>query len=532
MAVRKFISILIFLFLANFLVIAQVKPSKSQDSLVRSIVAHISKMDPENAEFFPLYSIQLPDILHDLESIHTLPDTTTFLFFSKDSIKSTISIAEIKSKTLALKGIVNRAMQHIDKVLYDAALVKLSIKDTASATRLLEKSIQHNPKYLPSWYELVHIYLLPQKISKAAINLQNAVKQVDTINNAYYSNLFKDLKFQVFQNYLKQIDQLRMAENFSAAFALIEEADQYCKSLKLNYCQDSIQLKVKEAHTGMMKSYLKIARAATMNKKWLLAETYINQARQYQQEQKDFILDKNAVEEHQQLLDVYRKITPDPAIAHHFKQKKDFKRRHNLSKHQEITRIKNVNPHHEPALLRKSPLTFIESDTLYPYLLEQANHLIEAATSRQSLFILDSAMQYANHHKIHIEHSHKEMMVTLVKPGLLENTRKAFFTVWRNEIPKAERVLDSVKIERNHYLLEPDSEVNAVITELENRINEKNCFNHISEFENNVLAALNLCNRKLFLEADDHLMKASNLLKDRNHCKMNDSLFQEIQKKL
>lgn len=476
---RKLLLILL-LFPAWHFVFGQVS-NDSTLKLFQSLSARIEKIDPDDVENIPLYSIQIPELRKEMDSLCKYIQLNEFRPVQTESRKYN-TYNELNDYFNHLSRVVEEKMSTIDLVLYEGALESLGNKDSLLAEQHLRQSIKFNPSYSPSQYKLLRLLVDQNRIGEAEEVFIKALKKIDTTGNIYYTSLWKRAAADVFSGYLRQADHYIITEDFLEAIRQTRLADEFQKKAIIPNSEDSIKTYYTFSHDGMFLGYLKIAQRAINSKKWDLANIYLKKASEYQKQNPEFISSGKL------LAETYENL--DKQYDHNYKSRDEQIKK---IKYKKSSRYKKHHRRHsKPG--RKSAKVKIKP-------------VAELPKADSAIVVLDTA----------------------ARDSIVERIRSAYFLAWKNQLDTARIVLENCKKAAIRFKIDKDTEYKNSIEELEKRILERHCFNVQSSYEIQVNKAISQFNRKNYPEAADALQKARTIYYDPNNCGLNDSLLRYLE---
>lgn len=478
MLIKKFILLFLLLTLPP-LVFGQID-KEAVNQMFAKLSKAIEEIDPEQVEKIPYYSIQIAGIHKDMDSLQLILQKTLFQPIAPEGRKY-ITFSELSGYFKHLERVITEKMSAIDLVFYEGALESLSERDSLTAEKRLRQSIQYNPSYSPSLYALVRLLISRHRIPEAEEFLLKALSKVDTANNIYYAGLWKRASNEVFSGYLRVADLFMKNDDYLSAIQQTANAEALSLKVKIPGGKDSIQAYYSFAHDGMFLGYLRIAQRAIDQKKWDLANIYLEKTTDYQREHKKYILSGN------QLTEAYEQLEKEHLISVKAKEQSlQYQKSKKVSKYRKQKR-KSYNQKKQPQKIQ--PL--------------QA----PAKAMADSVIVMD----------------------TLVRDSVVAKIHSAYFLVWKNQLDTARLILDKCLQDAKNYRFENDREYQNASSELIKRINERYCFSIHSEFDILVSKAFSQINRQNYVDAGEALNKARRLFDDRKDCLLSDSLLNKLE---
>ena len=116
------------------------------------------------------------------------------------------------------------------------------------------------------------------------------------------------------------------------------------------------------------------------------------------------------------------------------------------------------------------------------------------------------------------------LLVTAIKPLILNNLEKACIRVWGNEFDKAKEYADTAKALQTKYWLTNDSIINLAFVDYGTKFHSQQCRYQKDNCEEYYREALININLMRYKEADDYLSKLLKTAKQNRGCDIKDSL--------
>ncbi len=481
------------------------------DSTFRSLQQKIFSIAPDSVTLIPVYYIQLDDIQNQLDQYcNTAPPTV-------DSLLT--GCLRCRARFDSVRTLVVQRMKKIDLVFHDEA-VKLKLNgDSSGAEDLLLRSLQYNPSFAPSSFELVSLLLRPNSAMKAGTYYSRFAPLIDT-TNGYYLNLFRELAEQVLDNLVAQAQILVNSNLTFDALDGVQFADDFQKHFPSPGSDGKINLARKQAHQGMYDSYIYMAQRALHSRKYELADQYFKVARDYQKQHAEFIPSEEAWKTGIAKAEAPR-TEPDP-IKKPVVRKSVHSRWKHKKKH---GRTRYYKP---PAPVVKAPV--LPKDTLVRFYLDRCLFFLKQQDLWSAVSAFDSAFSVNHRIKAMDDKRITDTVTRLVKPVLLDTTRSAYYLTWKNELALSGNILQAATQWQQHFRLMEDPEVREALQELSQRIREKECFNLSAAYETEVNRAQSQFLRGRYLEGQDHLQEAEKILATDTICPLSDTLVRKVRK--
>ncbi len=480
------------------------------DSLLVKFERQLYTLDPEKGDQIPVYFVQLDDLRSRLGELNLQEQEINDTALQKRLQKASYYFDSIQR-------IVLEKMKRIELVMYEEGLKAKTKGDTDYASTLFIRSLQHDPAFAPSAYELIKINLSPVRSLSCAEHFERYGKYIDSADNPYYYSLFRGLTSQVLDNILVYNSYLINRGLSADALSLLKEAVYFNRSHPSVNGDNKINNAYSLAHQGMYQSLITIADRAFSSRKWELANYYYAQARDYQQSNPAFIPNAALA---QRGLENTASASRQKVITEKKQKKSKYSRRKKKGRHRHYK--KTITPARKKPAIIAQPV----KDTLVIHYLSLADSSLKQQDFIKSLQWCDSAQMHNTASKTVPEPSIRSRYAAAARVIVLDSLQSAYFLTWKNEIEPANRVLGLAKAYQQKYFLSDDQGVIRGIADLDERIRERQCFTAKADFEANIYRALSKFIRSDFLEGRDFLVKAQHIKNASPGCKLPDSLLQ------
>jgi hypothetical protein len=246
----------------------------------------LSSLNPDNIDNIKLQNIDLKYITKRFKKINTALYASKLSLDIDDPAGYYGLYNLIESQINILQSRFSKNIQSLDSLFYSKAMEFISDSNFISALTFLNKSLEINPKYTPSLFQIA---LIDYKNDKFIASKQNLNKILEIItDNAKYN----DLANKVYQKMLLEGVKLNNEENYIDGLRVLLEAEKFCdKNSTIVICNPKQNTLIDSAKIGIYNSYLSIAGAAMQRGRLDMTEDYLNIAKQYQQNNESSIKD-------------------------------------------------------------------------------------------------------------------------------------------------------------------------------------------------------------------------------------------------
>ncbi|MFN2395132.1 MAG: hypothetical protein ABR597_05530 [Bacteroidales bacterium] len=208
----------------------------------------------------------------------------------KDPLNVLDSLEVLHHELLALRPDFNFAISHIDSILYDRGIQLLKNGETENARANFERAVSYNRWYIPAQLALAIIELYSDSAPDALNRMTDLMGKVSP--PVRWHEDIQLFALELFTLELKRAEKLALDDRFLDALKILNRLDEFCKATENTWdCPNELFISMGNAHYGMYRSFLRVAERAYVSGNFSFAVTYIENAREYQQQNQVFIED-------------------------------------------------------------------------------------------------------------------------------------------------------------------------------------------------------------------------------------------------
>ncbi len=404
----------------------------------------------------------------------------------KDPLNVLDSLEALQHELLALRSDFNFAVSHIDSVLYDRGIQLLLNGDTEKARVSFERAVSYNRWYIPAQIALAIMELHSDSAQDALNRMTRFMGKVSPPLRWLEDS--QQFALELFTHELKRAEKLAHDDRFLDALKILNRLDEFCKATVNTWdCPHELFISQSNAHYGMYRSYLRVAERAYVSGNFSFAVTYIENAREYQQQNQSFIEDdRESMLLLQQVSEAYQLRAEEALLYYDFADA--------LNKYEALRDLCTAYPTLDCPGDLEARISESEEKK------EQAM-LFTAEFDVTEPMVIDSETDL-------------EMIKEMVKEHLSLGHLKA----WAGEISEAEEILNRVAGYAMRYDLRKDTIINMRIISLSEMIRRKEC--ELQEREIKKLAELipERVDAGHYNAAFDNYMQLKNIIESEKDC--------------
>ena len=480
--------------------------------------------------------------------------------YDPEGLKSKLN--RISNKAELLKDVCTDLIDNFDKIYYERGIEMIARHNPGQADYYFNKSIEINPGFAPSHFQLARLYYNSGYIDKAIDKLF----QIRGMNPDTETKLQTvELARGIYNDFLLNAAELNNNARFDDAKAVLSTASQICRDFPEVRCRQAMDVEMSRAVNGKFYQILNAADVNFRNDNLTEAERIINDAVNYAYENRDFINDDSGIKERIRILynrylergnkytynkkfsqaineydnaarvcNGYRQISCSEALVKGYKKARtgiynsylnDAENYFRKGKNEdaEIFADKAISYRKKYSLKQnsKEDRLFLDiKQAIYNDVISEGNDLASESKYQKALDKFTKAVSIQTNFGVR---------KNLKLPAYINNTAENFVKeickngknkVKVNDLNTARKLYDNAKTISEKYSVENNPEVIKAKTELKKLIFKKECINAQNAFDKIYNSALDLINSKKYIEADKKLDKAFELSRKYEKCEI------------
>jgi tetratricopeptide (TPR) repeat protein len=407
------------------------------------------------------------------------------LIREKDPLGNIGTIKHLGNELDELRKKFNFIISHIDSVLYEYGRTFLDKGEFEKARSAFERAISYNSLYIPAQLSLAAMELETGMPSMALNRLARFMGKVRPPED--WKNDTGRFLQKLFEIEIARAGKLAVDDRFLDALHVLEELDRFCIITDLWKCPPELKQSLIDVHYGMYRSYLRVAGRAYESGNFPFAVTYIESARQYQQENSNYISsDRESISLLQDVADAYF-LSADRAMLYY-----DYAMAVKL-----LDEAKTLCGNYQQLICRP----------------DIDNRLAEAETKKAEAAIF-RAEYVLTEPMVILPGSGIKQAAEIVKDDLSMGHLKA----WAGETDEARDILNQVIEYAIRYDLRSDSIINMRIISLTEMIHQKECELAEREMEKLLQLIPDRLNDAQYIRANQDYQEIRGLIAKHENC--------------
>ena len=527
--------------------------SKSAATILKYLKS-LESIDLKKVDMVQVYDIRLDEIEQYYSKLEQLNIVDKLKLKLSDPENYIINIVKLKSQIEPFRQQINQMLKNLDDCYFSEALKLLSSGDTSNAIVYLNDAIKLNILNVKAHSELTMLELKKNEIDLSVKRLVAACKiatpyaeKANEINRILHVILCRIVEKGELQN---------LATDYNKAIAILSNGYELCENILFFKCDQALYKAMQTAKLGMYNSYLSVVQKSIDLKLWEMAETYILQAKKYQEENNKFITDN--VKTDKLLSKIYSRFVKsaeknyasqmyETAIEYYNKalalcQKHNAKCENSINDgivkceagiylqfvksaksaaldslvnlaEDYIDRAKKYQKSHNSISSLKSADSLLGSlkGVFYYQYIESAKTHLNFNRVKDALLLLMKAKTIENTYIVSANPELPLLIKKCVKSFVLSQNEGIDFLVWANKLDSAQKIIDEMNYYCSYSGIAIDSSVNEFIKQKTEKIVIRYCFNIKTDYERSVRMAEENIIQHNFITANDYLKRAINV---------------------
>jgi hypothetical protein len=356
----------------------------------------IEALDFNQADVVALRNVDLKYIEKDLAKIKLQSYMTSLNLESYDPIRLLPKYDSVATMIAARRKIMDEKMGQLDYFYFNQAQIELANKNENEAIEFFEKSIEVNPYFSPSIYQLSLIDYQYKRYEESLIKLQHILNDLKPDLSIKKQSI--KLAKMDYDSLMQICNQLNSEERFNQSIGILYKTKAFCDSTKYIECDATIDQYISQAVYGLYASYLSIARASLNKGRLDMCQDYMKMANTFREQNSDKLVGNSSIAD---------RITTD-LIAGLIQQSEIENVNGNTSKAMKLLndakRLCNQNPNNGcKALINKNEA--IVHKQQYEKLIDQSLHFQGPQQAQKRKEYLSLAITYQQLHSDYIPSS-------------------------------------------------------------------------------------------------------------------------------
>ena len=473
------------------------------------------------------------------------------------------NLTVLQENSIKLKNICNNIINNLDAIYYDRGIVMLSRNDINMAEFYFNKSISYNENFAPAHYQIAQINYNTGNYEKALEIIMNIYKMNPDIQTVRNTN---DLAKLIYLEYINTANFYNSKNNFNEALRWLDKASIICRDINAVLCTDDLHYGYETSIIGNYNIILSEVDNFIAKKQLQNAENKLDFAIKFRKENISY-LPKNGeiIARSNQIFNEYVYLGNDYNYRKNYNEaiSQFYHAQHICNKYNYVTCSQELLDGLFEA--QNGIYTGIVDEAEFQYnannlveaenLLEQANtHQITYYLNKDSrvddLFINIKQKRYNNailegnklvqtnnfslaldkynfakgiegQYNITPNRKLNSYISSTAKSLILQKIENGENKVKQNDLDAARNCYQNAINFQNQYNLINDYKINKNLEALNSKIFQQQCLNYKANYNSQYQNAINLINKKDYLEANQYLTKAINEANIHSECMIN-----------
>ncbi len=447
----------------------------TSDSLIRISFDELKKIDTAKTDMIIVYGFYIDNIEKNIFKINKYELSLKIDLLKNDPLSIREKLNLLLIETERTRTTIQQTKLKLDQLYFEKGMYFKKRGTFLEAEHCFINALKINSKFVYCYYYLSELYLLTNKPYKAATTLFNAFE--NNIKDTFNSVSFQKLANKINAAFVVQADSLTVVERYNESISLLESSLKF-SSITWFKNNDELIKSLRSAKLGLYYSYLKIARKALDVNKFTIVESLVNEATQFQLINTTFISNNHPAEN--MIIELaYRFILKGQQFNNakqyqkaleSFNQAKRLYTQYNIPYINKL--IEGINTAHTGIYNQLIPV--LQKDTTEKNRKVASNPDVIKKITYEKFTPNKIAPPVA-------AGISKES--DLLKRQLIDTIRTAYIKAWANDLKNAKRIFDESCNKQIKFHLTQDSSVNASLSNLKNKIRQRECENYSDKYE-------------------------------------------------
>lgn len=260
------------------------------DVLLAGIFAEMQKIRPDDVENIMLHSQHLANIEGRIDQLLNRGFEQELQLQRYDPLQLSRKLNEADLQAQQRRAAINHAIATLDQIFYNRGLEALVNGNPRMATTYFQKSVQVNPAFAPSHYQLAKLDFVNGATREAAARTRDLLTRMHVDPNT--QQLAHTLMNDIYLRYLADAENLTDRSRYTEALESFQAARELCGTVPGLSCNmRALADGMGRAKSGIYRNMLADARKALQLRDLNRAEQLVDEARRFQVANADAIPD-------------------------------------------------------------------------------------------------------------------------------------------------------------------------------------------------------------------------------------------------
>ncbi len=524
--------------------------------------------------------------LDNLNDLYSLRDTAKYFIGYTTNVKNKVfyknlpintydpgglknKLSQITNKANRLRNICIDIIENFDRIYYERGLEMLAQHKPSRADFFFNKSLEINPNFAPSHFQLARLYYNNGHLDKAV----NKVFEIRGMNPNTETKLQTvELARGIYGDLILDAVEFNNRNNFDDAFAALTRAAEICDRFPEVHCRQSMDIEFSRAVNGRYHLILRDIDTQFRNNNLREAEKIIGIGLEYAYKNKTFIPDNKEVADRisylynryiengnklnyqSQFTAAINEFDNAARVCNGYKEIKctnllnkgyadarngtynsyinqaetNFRNGNDANADNYIKKAISYREKYELKQNAKEDRLFLDiKQSIYASLIDTGKQFSDAGNYKKALSKFDAAFELEKSYGLRSNSNLKNYTTNSAKKLINIVISDGEKKVKVNNLSKAREIYKEAKRISAKYSLEKDYATAGKLKGLKSKIFERECINAQNTYDNYEKEALDLIILKKYIEADNKINKAFSHSESYSQCEIDTRKLQE-----
>ena len=257
---------------------------------IEALLVRAKAVNFDKADILALRNVDLKYIEKDIKKLKINDYKVSLNLQAYDPIKLLLQYNHLLAIVTQKRELMDQKMGNLDQFYYTQAKEKMKTGDEKTALEFYQQSIEVNPYFSPSVYEMAHLNYKQKRYIESFSKLSHLLN--DLKPNTETKKQAIDLAYLSYDSVMSICLSLNNDENYNKSIGLLYKTKAFCDSTQYIKCDQRIDQYISRAIYGLYSSYLSIARASLNKGRLDMCKDYMLMANAFRENNSEKLIGK------------------------------------------------------------------------------------------------------------------------------------------------------------------------------------------------------------------------------------------------
>ncbi len=252
------------------------------DAVIAASLAKVQSINTANIDLLSFYDIELKEVEATIAGIDARQFPQTLNLWENDPMQFLNKTESLRQQAMQARVALNQRLSILDQLFCQRGNELMAEGKLQDAATYYNKSLQVNPFYAPAQYQLARMEYNAGHYDTSAVMVNSALLKMNPDPST--QQLLVQLGNTLYTTLLTGGDKYTTEQKYNEAIDVFETARWLCSTTPGMVCTEQVTKGLAQARYGIYHSYLQVAEKAIQNGRLDIAGNYINQSMDYQKQ--------------------------------------------------------------------------------------------------------------------------------------------------------------------------------------------------------------------------------------------------------